>query len=728
MDRKILVSVGIIVAIITLFGLNTIHTDTDKPTATTEETQVTKPPLTIPKTSYVKVVEGYPKLFIGDKESEITGFYIVDPRSEKYIDKAARYNFTFVIYPLEWAFIENATTQFLKENPELAEEITELINEGEVGEAIGLLPEMKAPENAVDLINFAKLDEVFDYSASKGVYVVPSFWCQGNRVPIWWAKNYDEQLQEDSEGRLAWMPSFNSPALERYADEIITVMVQRYKNHPALLGWNLPFGWTQENNYPGGPTPCYGSVGWYDYSEFATQRFRDWLRARYNNDLSSLQEAWGNSTVTFEDAEIPKPLPEISGSEEIEEWENGAGDARREWYDWQLFRFEEKKISRDHFAKLYKTLDTNHVLFTTAAAPLISGAHPQPAYRASTDYYEFACSPYIDIVFFHPGVTNEIWSNPVFVTSFYNFVKYYETRGKAVFIKWENYDCDNLEAVKKCARFARGTGTGIVLCEGKFRFPSGDRMVDEFSEEEIKAVAETFHSTPEGKLEKSGFAIIEDPLLAAFDYQLGSKYKGETLGLGILLVNEGLDFDVLTTDEIRRNPEVLKDYKVVAAVNLARMDEEILNALLKFREGGGGLFIVGRTGLFDKYGDKNTTYLKMLLDVDNLQEHKITQYGWSFTKGDPLLKGIEGKKIGKKNENLLYIPVFDYKKEGYRVLGYFDDNPKVATVGYKGKTVFYFSEIGIKEKKAEIQEFLENLYDFYDIHSEIHLEIERMIE
>jgi len=64
-------------------------------------------------------------------------------------------------------------------------------------------------------------------------------------------------------------------------------MVNRYKDHPALLGWYLHNGYTNENNYPGGPKLRHGSVGWYDYSEFAKQRFREWLRKRYNNNVSS---------------------------------------------------------------------------------------------------------------------------------------------------------------------------------------------------------------------------------------------------------------------------------------------------------------------------------------------------------------------------------------------------------------------------------------------------------
>jgi len=46
-----------------------------------------------------------------------------------------------------------------------------------------------------------------------------------------------------------------------------------------------------------------------------------------------------------------------------------------------------------------------------------------------------------------------------------------------------------------------------------------------------------------------------------------------------------------------------------------------------------------------------------------------------------------------------------------------DDDPEIATVGYKGRVVFWFPEIGIKVDEQTLQRFLRNLYDFYGIKS-----------
>jgi len=664
-----------------------------------------KPPLTTPKRSYVKVVDENPKLFMGDKETEITGFFMTSdpyksPRNYenviKYIDKAAEYNFTFVCIILSWWWLDQSKQ-------------TELSHD------------------AGKLINWTKLDNIFNYAARRGVYIVPYF--RYNVLPKWWFEltpNHTEYLQTNRDGKTVPMMSFNVPEHQKYADQVITTMVNRYKDHPALLGWYLHHGYTTENNYPGGPRLRHGSVGWYDYSEFAKQRFREWLRKRYNNNVSSLQKAWGNSSVTFENAEMPQPLPEITTLGEMIEWINGPGDARRQWYDWQLFRLEEKKLSRDHFAKLYKTLDPDHVLMTTAPVPLTGRVK---GYIMSMDYYDYIFSPYIDIVLYHPGVTDDLWENPRRRIIPYNFVKYYETRGKAVFIKWEGDErltLDNLKPLKGCAEFARKTGSGIALWEGNVSTEDGVGIQPEFTDIQIKAVAETFHSTPKGRLKKSSFAIIEDPILCAFDYRAGSEklkkfsdYKARDMLIFRVLLNSAeLEYDVISTNEILKNPDILKNYKAVALINLYRMNNKLLEALLEFRDSGGGLFIFGRTGLSDEYGNKNITYLKKLLDVNNVYEEKKTQYRWSFVvKKNPLLDGIEGEKVGN-GVSLLYIPTFDYEKEGYEVLGRLDDAPKIATVGYKGRVVFWFPEIGIKVEEQTLQKFLRNLYDFYGVQGE----------
>ncbi|MBQ8495002.1 MAG: hypothetical protein IJ465_04530 [Clostridia bacterium] len=46
-----------------------------------------------------------------------------------------------------------------------------------------------------------------------------------------------------------------------------------------------------------------------DYSQASVNKFRQWLKYRYGNDVAALRKAWGNNSVTFESATIPQRIP-----------------------------------------------------------------------------------------------------------------------------------------------------------------------------------------------------------------------------------------------------------------------------------------------------------------------------------------------------------------------------------------------------------------------------------
>ncbi len=46
-----------------------------------------------------------------------------------------------------------------------------------------------------------------------------------------------------------------------------------------------------------------------DYCQASVNKFREWLKYRYGNDVGALRKAWGNNSVTFETATIPDKIP-----------------------------------------------------------------------------------------------------------------------------------------------------------------------------------------------------------------------------------------------------------------------------------------------------------------------------------------------------------------------------------------------------------------------------------
>jgi len=675
-----------------------------------------------PVKSYVMVVDGNAKLFINGKPVDIIGFHATSEKLE-YIDKTAKYGVTFCIIPMGWRWMDRISRKFAEENPGFRSELKEFAQEGRLREAIRRLPPFELPEDAGELLEFAELDSLLDYAAQRGVYIIIAF--KYFSPPIWWIKNFPDQLQTNSTGGLAYMPTFNSPAHLKYAAQAIKAIVERYKDHPALLGWALSFGWTSEDNYPG--AGYYYSWGIYDYSPVAIHRFREWLRREYNGDVEALRSAWGNSTVSFDNAVPPRPLPPPEGLAELVEFINGPGDARRQWYDWMRFRLEEKTECMMFFAKLYKELDPNHVLIQTPANLLAGTSGLNSAIFLSIDPWSYVKAP-IDIVYTNPGLNEKAFQR-LKLLGYPPFLKYFELHGKAAYIKWEgrpgvDYDA-HPEIIKTVAMMARKTGTGLVIWGGHVPMSGTWEEQPEFTDEQISLFIETFRSTPEGGFSKAELAVIVDPKLCFFTYYSFRTYKMlDVAGLLALFNMAGIDYDILPVDEVKENPGVLADYKAVVLDNIYRMDEELLDILLDYRDAGGGLFIVGKTGAYGEYGGEKYVYLQRLLGISSpISEHKAVNYSWTFSSiDDPLLRGIAGACGDDYSRyNMLYIPVFNYTEEGFTVLGVLDGNPDVATVGRRGNLVFWFPRLGLQLLDGSdpdvITTFLRNLCEFFGIHA-----------
>ncbi len=683
-------------------------------------------PLTEPITSYVRVVDGNAKLFIDGEPVDILGLFPTNETIE-YIDKASRYGLLFCRVRLEWVFLDEITVNFFKENPGMLTTLKTLAHEGRLRDAIELLPDFPLPENASDWIRWEVLDELLDYAASKGVYLIIDF--HYLTPPIWWVKAFPDQLQTNGTGTLSYMPTFNSPALIKYASQVIKALVARYKRHPALLGWGLSFGWTVEDNYPG--PAYYASWGIYDYSPCAIERFREWLRERYNNDTDALRAAWGDLTVDFDNATPPLPMPRPANTTEWALYLNGPGDLRQAWLDWCEFRLQEKVSCMLYFANLYKSLDPDHILIQTPGTPFTgptAGVVP-----LNIDYWSYVKSP-VDVVYVNPGLHGGT-AMAISTFGYPFFLKYFEQRGKAAFIKWEgrpgvDYDA-HPEYIELVARMARLTGTGLAIWGGHVPMPGPppyEELQPEFTDEQIELFIRTFRSAPEGRTEGADIAIIDDPRLCFFEYYpflAGSGLRPvEAMATMFIFRLAGYDPDVLAVDEVLEGPEILSRYKAVVLCGLFRMREELVDILADYVASGGGLFIVGRTGLYDWHGANHLGPLRELLGVSSeIADVQFIRYSWRFeSTEDPLLVGLGGLEGDiQSNFSAYFIPKFDYEAEGFKVLATVEGHPDLAAVVRKGRVIAWFPRLGLQLLDRSIDElsavirFIRNLCGFFGV-------------
>jgi len=637
-----------------------------------------------PVISLVKEVDGNPSLYINGKKAPLLGLRTTSDPYEgeekffkvlRYIDLAAKYNYTFVEVTINWFTIDRSFRE---------------------GIQIDRLP---TPDEVKDMIDWSRLDFIFDYAAKKGVYIIVFFWYK--LPPKWWfniVKNYSAYLQTNQLGEKVLMMSFNNSLFLKYVKEVIKAIIERYRDHPAYLGFNLQFGYTNENNYPGEPQR---KGEWFDYSEFAKRQFRTWLMRKYKS-IDQLNKAWNTSYKNFDEVTPPMPLPPISDVEEMIKWINSPGDTRVSFYDWQMFRLEAKRSERIELFKFIKSIDPNHIVIGPASISLgLRYSNSLPI-----DFYDDESLKYVDIVHFCPGVVKP-WTS-IHKAGEYAFIKYFELKGKAVFIKWEGrryitpYE---VKPLKERALFAKRYGAGGVLWEG------GVRDYPEFSEDQIKAFAEAYLSMPEGHVERAPVAIIVDPIMSVFDYRSGVgglsklsrlKMMDSALIMAILW-DARLDFDLITVEDIIKNPEILNGYKLVIISNVFRVDDKFIDIVIKRTKGV--ILVQGRAALYDQLGKKNLTLLKRLLGINgSIVEINISNYNWSF---------LDCKNSCTFKNELYYVPIFNYSEEGYRILATVTSNQNIAVVGCKKNICFWFGGMGVyyfdRNCKSKIISFLKNL-------------------
>ena len=151
--------------------------------------------------------------------------------------------------------------------------------------------------------DFSWLDRVMDLLAENGGYAVLA--TPSGARPAWLSQKYPEVLRVRADGgrNLHGRRHNHCPTSPVYREKTRLInhkLAERYQNHPALLVWHA------SNEYSG---ECF--------CDLCQDKFRNWLRARYNDDLDLLNQAWWSSfwSHTYSDwsqVEPPSPIGETS--------------------------------------------------------------------------------------------------------------------------------------------------------------------------------------------------------------------------------------------------------------------------------------------------------------------------------------------------------------------------------------------------------------------------------
>ena len=232
-------------------------------------------------------------------------------------------------------------------------------------------------ERQEGVYDFKKLDYIFELAEQYDMNVILnvggafSNLC-GIYPPRWIIRDYKCQHVTEAPGALDGKPfgprrfiCMDDPVYIKKSEVFMRKAIERYKTQKRLQAWSV---WNEP--ILGYPCLCKHTMA----------EFRKWLKTKYNNDLSLLNELWGSEF----------PVDYVSWDEVEPGLEAGFGGGYLPAFDW--ITFNEEKIANHvgRISKLVKQLDPFH----PTTINIITSADRKPIYFNNI----FALGSTVDIV------------------------------------------------------------------------------------------------------------------------------------------------------------------------------------------------------------------------------------------------------------------------------------------------------------------------------------------
>ncbi|MHA2247802.1 MAG: beta-galactosidase [Candidatus Hodarchaeales archaeon] len=174
-------------------------------------------------------------------------------------------------------------------------------------------------------------------------------------APNWIASLYPDsrfQAQNNDVIDSQASPGFclDHPDVRKEATLFMQKVAERVKVHPSFYGWDVwsephIVSWTWLDWLPSG-------VGWFCYCPHSQERFRKWLKKKYNDSISNLNRSWYRAYRDWNEVLPPRYVT-------LSTW--------RDLIDWQLFNIDKLAEDLKWRAQTVKKIDTNHVVTSHAA-------------------------------------------------------------------------------------------------------------------------------------------------------------------------------------------------------------------------------------------------------------------------------------------------------------------------------------------------------------------------
>lgn len=221
-------------------------------------------------------------------------------------------------------------------------------------------------------------DQMMDLAAKNNIKVVIAEMLTS--APEWMFRRYPNARYRASDGTVVdsgiggssatgGFPGLclDNPEVHTAAEKFLVALVEHYRSHPALLGYDL---WNENTAYGGRPGKMYC------YCDATKRKLREWLRKRYTS-LEEVARVWNRySYASWDDVEPPRNFTGYPES-----------------LDWLQFRIDDAFDLFHWRTELFRRLDPHHLIAAHGVAgtleSLPSAAHYEWRSSAEVDTWGF---------------------------------------------------------------------------------------------------------------------------------------------------------------------------------------------------------------------------------------------------------------------------------------------------------------------------------------------------
>ncbi len=563
---------------------------------------------------------------------------------------------------------------------------------------------------------FDELEEFFDLAATMDIKILlgSGLACS----PAWLSEKDPTVNILSSSGRrfpnhatYGWA-CYNNPTFKKYAKRFLTALVNHFKDHKALMGYQI----NNEIGYPFMPLAQGSELEMYCYCEHCQKGFQDYTLNKYGN-FKSIQKAWtwstSNSHINKKE-DIAPPMVKPS-----------AWSSVTRYLDWRLYHMNvitsEVKWEND----IIKSLDDIH---PTVLNTFFMKSQDPLAVATALDQFEVAKVPDYIGYDLYPGSGKKLETKPEFSSMFLDHARsVVRPLGKEFWLSeveggpiggWVMGPRNSTNSTDIIRNQLEGIGHGSksflyqLLKELDFQplHWGGAVALDGTPTEAfrgVKAIGKLIQDNlkflSDAKVMKSKVAILVDKenhiLLDGFDQ--GKDFLEELRGTYKYYWSKGHQVDFINSEHLING--YAKNFDIIHAPLMAWLADETANAIKDYVSSGKTFIASARFGYLNKIG----WYQRVMPNPALVDITGFKMVDCHVKKEIPI---IDGKNIAYGSHHQETIEI----DEDVDVIAKFENNTPAVTVKRTngGKFVYIATQFGLANlKNSKISTIIDKVID-----------------